>query len=358
MSDKNSDQEKTEEPTAKKLEDARKEGNVSISTEVSSVAVLTTAVLMFVSTSSMIGSKVSELFETFFRNAGQGFANQDQALSHLSEAMWGIIGIIGPTMSILLIVTLIVNFAQTGGVFSVKAIQPKGSKMSPMNGLKKIFSAKGAVELIKGFAKLFIVGLIGYYTVRNDVSTFVEFMVSPLEHSMSEMGSYILMFVTRILAALLVLSIADAIYQRFQHHKDLRMSKQEVKDEYKQMEGDPHVKGQRKQFGMELRNKKRLDHAVLSSDVVVTNPTHYAVAIRYDPENNNAPIVVVKGQRLRALRIKELAKEYGIPIVENKPVARALFATAEEDEFIPEDLYRAVAEILAYVYKLKKSHKV
>lgn len=358
MSDKNSDQEKTEEPTAKKLEDARKEGNVSISTEVSSVAVLTTAVLMFVSTSSMIGSKVSELFETFFRNAGQGFANQDEALSHLSEAMWGIIGIIGPTMSILLIVTLIVNFAQTGGVFSVKAIQPKGSKMSPMNGLKKIFSAKGAVELIKGFAKLFIVGLIGYYTVRNDVSTFVEFMVSPLEHSMSEMGSYILMFVTRILAALLVLSIADAIYQRFQHHKDLRMSKQEVKDEYKQMEGDPHVKGQRKQFGMELRNKKRLDHAVLSSDVVVTNPTHYAVAIRYDPENNNAPIVVVKGQRLRALRIKELAKEYGIPIVENKPVARALFATAEEDEFIPEDLYRAVAEILAYVYKLKKSHKV
>ncbi|MAO63663.1 MAG: flagellar biosynthesis protein FlhB [Balneola sp.] len=358
MSDKNSDQEKTEEPTAKKLEDARKEGNVSISTEVSSMAVLTTAVLMFVATSSMIGEQVSSLFETFFINSGQGFANKDEAMSHLSEAMWGIIGIIGPTMSILLIVTLIINLAQTGGVFSVKAIQPKGSKMSPMNGLKKIFSAKGAVELIKGFAKLFIVGLIGYYTVRNDVSTFVEYMVSPLEHSMSEMGSYILMFVTRVLAALLVLSIADAIYQRFQHHKDLRMSKQEVKDEYKQMEGDPHVKGQRKRFGMELRNKKRLDHAVLSSDVVVTNPTHYAVALRYEPENNNAPIVVVKGQRLRALRIKELAKEYGIPIVENKPVARALFATAEEDEFIPEDLFRAVAEILAYVYKLKKSQKV
>ena len=131
------------------------------------------------------------------------------------------------------------------------------------------------------------------------------------------------------------------------------MTKQEVKDEFKQMEGDPQVKGWRRRFGMKLRSQKRMDHAVLASDVVVANPTHYAVALKYSPEQNGAPIVMVKGQRLRALRIKELANHYGIPIVENKPVARALFATAEEDQFIPEALYRAVAEILAYVYKLK-----
>ncbi|MFP8488639.1 flagellar biosynthesis protein FlhB [Gracilimonas sp. Q87] len=358
MSDKNSDQEKTEEPTAKKLEDARKEGNVSISTEVSSVAVLTTSVIMFVALGSSISAQFAHLFETFFINAGSGFSNENEAMSHLSEALWAMIGIMGPTLSVLLVVTLLVNLAQTKGAFSAKAMAPKASKMSPMNGIKKIFSAKGAVELIKGFAKLFIVGLIGYYSVKNEVDTFMTFMISPLDYNLGEMGTFVLMFITRILAALLVLSIADAIYQRYQHHKDLKMSKQEVKDEFKQMEGDPKVKGWRKKFGMELRNKKRLDHAVLSSDVVVTNPTHYAVALRYDPKSNDAPLVVVKGQRLRALRIKELAKEYGIPIVENKPVARALFATAEEDSFIPGDLYKAVAEILAYVYKLKNKHKV
>lgn len=358
MAEQKSDQEKTEEPTAKKLEDAREEGNVSISTEVSSVAILTTAVIMFVATAGSIADKVNRLFESFFVNAGMGFSNKDEAISRLGEALWSMFSITAPTLTLLVIISLLVNLTQTGGVFSVKAIQPKGSKMSPLNGIKKIFSAKGAVELLKGFAKLFIVGLIGYFTVKSDVDRFMSYMISPLDYSLSEMGSYILMFITRILAALLVLSIADAIFQRFQHRKELRMTKQEVKDEYKQMEGDPHVKGQRRKFGRELLSRKRMDHAVLSSDVVVTNPTHYAVALRYDPESNNAPIVMVKGQRLRALRIKELAKEYGIPIVENKPVARALFATAEEDEFIPADLYRAVAEILAYVYKLKKKHKV
>ena len=172
------------------------------------------------------------------------------------------------------------------------------------------------------------------------------------------MGGHLLNFVVKVLAALLILSIADAVYQKYEFNKNLKMTKQEIKDEYKQMEGDPHVKGQRKRFGLKLVQQKRMDHAVLGSDVVVTNPTHYAVALKYDPEQNNAPIVMVKGQRLRALRIKELAREYEIPIVENKPVARALFATAEEDQFIPEDLYRVVAEILAYVFKLKNKHRL
>lgn len=358
MADNSSDQEKTEEPTQKKLDDARKEGNVSLSKEVSSVAVMATAIIMFVSMGGVISDRVSSLFESFFSNAGMGFSNRDEAVNHLHDALWAGLDMMTPVLIVLVIVTLLVNLAQTGGAFSIEAIQPKGSKMNPVNGIKKIFSAKGFVELLKGFLKLFIVGLIGYYTVKSDVDHFLSFLISPLDYSMGETGGYILMFVTRILAALLVLSIADAIYQRFQHHKDLRMTKQEIKDEMKQMEGDPHVKGQRRKFGMKLRQRKRLDHAVLSSDVVVTNPTHYAVALRYSPDDNNAPIVMAKGKRLKALRIKELAKEYGIPIVENKPVARALFATAEEDEFIPADLYRAVAEILAYVYKLKKKHKV
>lgn len=358
MADDKSDQEKTEEPSQKRIDDARKEGNVSISKEVSSVALMIAALLTFMGISGSIADQLNKLFQSFFINSGSGFSDQDDAIRFLQDALWAGMQMILPVLGVLLFVALVINLAQTGGAFSVEAIQLKGSKMNPLKGIKKIFSSNGAVELLKGFVKLMIVSLIGYYTVKGEINHFVSFIISPLDYNISESGSYILMFVSRILAALLLLSIADAVYQRFKHHKDLRMTKQEVKDEYKQMEGDPHVKGQRRQFGLKLRQQKRMDHAVLASDVVVTNPTHYAVALRYDPEKSEAPIVMIKGKRLRALRIKELAKQYGIPIVENVPVARALFATAEEDEFIPADLYRAVAEILAYVYKLKNKHKV
>jgi flagellar biosynthetic protein FlhB len=353
MADKSSDQDKTEEPTAHKLQQARKEGNVPISKEVSSVLLMAAAVMMFVGMGGLIYDKLETLFELFFKNAGGGFVDQDGATNYLTRALWTGMQMVMPVLSILFIMAIGVNMIQTGGVFAVKAMQPKGSKMNPINGLQKIVSAKGMMELAKGLLKLAIILIVAYVTVNKDINNFIVFIISPLEHSMSETGAYVLMFVTRILIALLALSIADAIFQRYQHKKDLKMTKQEVKDEYKQMEGDPHVKGQRRKFGLQLRQQKRLDHAVLSSDVVVTNPTHFAVALRYDPESSEAPIVVVKGQRLRALRIKELAKHYGIPIVENVPVARALFATAEEDDYIPADMYRAVAEILAYVYKIK-----
>lgn len=353
MSDKKSDQEKTEEPTARKLEKAREEGNVSISKEISSVMLMFAAIIMLLYTGGYMYRRIETMFETFFMYAGMPVDNQDQALSYLEMALRFGFEMIIPLLLILLVTALLVNLVQTGGAFSTKAIMPKGSKLSPINGVKKIFSMKGFVELVKGFAKLFIVGVVIYFTVRSDVNHFLTFAVRPMGDTLSEAGSYILMFVSRILAALFILSILDAIYQRFQHHKDLRMTKQEVKDEHKQMEGDPHIKSKRRKLAMSMRRQKRLDHSVLSSDVVVTNPTHYAIALRYDPENNDAPIVEAKGQRKRALRIRELAELYGIPIVENKPVAQALFASAEEDEYIPADLYRAVAEILAYVYKLK-----
>ncbi|MCH8547287.1 MAG: flagellar biosynthesis protein FlhB [Balneolaceae bacterium] len=358
MSEQKSDQEKTEEPTQRKLEKAREEGNVSVSKEISSVILMLVSVAIFIGSGGFIYGRVETLFVTFFLNSDMALDNQNHAMEYLEQAMILGFEMMMPLLIMLVATAFFVNVVQTGGVFSVKAFQPKGSKLNPVNGIKKIFSMKGFVELVKGFSKLFIVVLIVYFTVRNDIDHFVSMSVTPFENNLKESASYILMFVGRILGALFILSVADMVYQRYQHRKDLRMTKQEVKDEYKQMEGDPHVKGQRKKFGMGLRNKKRLDHAVLSSDVVVTNPTHYAVALMYDPDNSEAPKVMAKGKRLKALRIKELAKHYGIPIVENKPVARALYATAEEDEYIPADLYRAVAEILAYVFKLKNKHKI
>ena len=358
MSDQKSDQEKTEEPTQRKLEKAREEGNVSISKEISSVMLMIVSIMVFVGSGGYMYGRLEVLFESFFINSGTALENEEHAMEYLEQAMWLGFEMMAPVLIVLVATALIVNVAQTGAVFSTKAIEPKASKINPVNGIKKIFSMKGAVELIKGFLKLFIVCIVVYYTVRNDINHFLSFVTKPMSYSIAESGTYVLMFVGRILAALFILSIVDAIYQRFQHRKDLRMTKQEIKDEYKQMEGDPQMKSQRKKMGMSFRQRKRLDHAVLNSDVVVTNPTHFAVALRYDPDNNDAPIVMVKGQRLKALRIKELAKHYGIPIVENKPVAQALFATAEEDEYIPADLYKAVAEILGYVYKLKNKQKV
>ncbi len=358
MSDKNSDQEKTEEPTARRLEKAREDGQVAISKEVSSVVLMIAALLMFMGVSGMMYDRLAYLFQSFFYNSGFGFEDQSQAESYLKTALYFGLQIIMPLLTMLLIVTLGVNLAQTKGLFSVKALEFKGNKLNPIEGVKKIISMKGMVELIKGFSKLGIVGIIGYYSIKGDVNEYVGFVVVPIQSSLSDMGGHLLSFVVKVLSALLILSIADAVYQQYDFNKNLKMTKQEIKDEFKQMEGDPHVKGQRKRFGLKLIQQKRMDHAVLGSDVVVTNPTHYAVALKYDPEQNNAPIVMVKGQRLRALKIKELAKEYEIPIVENKPVARALFATAEEDQFIPEDLFRVVAEILAYVFKLKNKHRI
>ncbi len=358
MAEQKNDQERTEEPTQRRLEKAREEGNVSVSKEVSSVILMVGSIMVFVGSGGFIYGRVEALFETFFYNSGMALEDIDHAKEYLKMALWYSIEMMTPVMMMLLVTAVLVNMVQTGGVFTTKTLEFKGNKMNPVTGIQRIFSMKGFVELAKGILKLSIVGIVVYYTVRSDIDNFVAFVAMPMEHNISEAGLYILMFVSRILAALFLLSIADALYQRFQHRKDLRMTKQEVKDEYKQMEGDPHIKGQRKKMGLLFRQKKRLDHAVLSSDVVVTNPTHYAVALYYDPEKNDAPIVTVKGQRLRALKIKELAKKYGIQIVENKAVAQALFASAEEDEYIPEDLYRAVAEILAYVYKLKNKHKL
>ncbi len=358
MSDKKSDQEKTEEPTPRKLQKAREEGNVSVSKEISSVMLMSIAVMTLVFSGGYMYGRLERMFQTFFSTAGQPIDNQEHALSYLEMAIRFGLDIITPIMIMLLVTALLVNIVQTGGAVSAKAIRPKGSKINPINGIKRIFSMKGFVELVKGFAKLIIVGFVIYFTVRSDINQFLSLAIMPMGYTLPHAGSYVLVFLTRILSALFILSILDVIYQRFQHRKDLRMTKQEVKDEYKQMEGDPHIKGKRRSLAMAMRRQKRLDHAILGSDVVVTNPIHYAVALQYDPEYNEAPIVMAKGQRKKALRIRELAEHYGIPIVENKPVAQALFATAEEDQFIPVELYKAVAEILAYVYKLKKKHQL
>jgi flagellar biosynthetic protein FlhB len=357
MSGQNSEQEKTEDPTQRRLEKAREEGNVAISTEISSVAIMVVSVLAVVGMGEFIYGRFEALFQTFFLNSQMAVDNHNQAIAYLGQAFkYGMQGM-APILIVLVITALVVNLVQTKAAFSIKALKPKASKLNPINGIKNIFSMKGLVELAKGMLKLLIIGVIVYYTVFTNMEHIISFAVMPMEYNISEAGTYVLLFLGRVFAALAILAVADAIYQQYQHKEDLKMTKKEVKDERKETEGDPHIKNKRKEMGKEFQ-QKRMDHAVMESDVVVTNPTHYAVALQYDPEENSAPIVMAKGQRLRAQKIKEYANEFDIPIVENKPVAQALFASAEVEEHIPEDLYRAVAEILAYVYKLKNNHNI
>jgi len=357
MADNDSEQDKTEEPTQQRLDKAREEGNISISTEISSVMLMVVTLFTIMGTGSFMYGKVQALFTTFFLSLRMPINNEESALEYLKLASVYGFEIMLPLLIALIVTALIVNIVQTKGALSFKALEPKGSNMNPVNGIKKIFSMKGLVELVKGFLKLAIIGYIVYYTILSNMDRFVAFAVTPIQNTLNSSGYYIIMYLGRIFVALFALSIADAFYQKYQHKKDLRMTKKEVKDEHKEMEGDPHVKGKRKELGRAFR-QKRLDHAVLESDVVVTNPTHYAIALQYDPNENNAPVVMAKGQRMRALKIKELAREFDVAIVENKPVAQALYASAEVDEYIPEELFRAVAEILAYVYKLKKKHNI
>lgn len=347
-------EEKTEEPTQKRLKKAREEGNVAKSTEVSSVIVLVIATVICLQFGGWMYSMIDHLFKTFLGNPAQPISSPANAMQFIKMAGWYGFSIMAPMLIGLFAVALLANVGQTGVIFSTKAIAFKGKRLNPIKGIKQKFSMKSLVELVKGFAKLLLIIGILYFTLRYQIDDIASFLILPIGGIIRQSGTYILTIVSRILACLLVLAIADAVYQRYQHRKDLKMTRKEVKDELKQTEGDPHMKNRRKEKAAEM-HERRLDHAVLGSEVVVTNPTHYAVALHYDPGQNEAPIIRAKGQRNRALKIKEFANEYGVPIVENKPVARALYASAEEGEFVPPELYKAVAEIMAYVYKLNNN---
>ena len=356
MPEQNNDQEKTEEPTKKKLEKAKEEGNVSKSQELNSAFMLLVSALIIYFLGDYMYDHAVRLYQESYKVSQKELNGVDSAAAYLGDAFYLGVQIITPVLIVMFAGAVFISVVQTGFLFTTKVLEFKGNRIDPLQGLQRVFSLNGLVELLKGVIRLTAVGIIIYYTVRANLDMLLSFTLLPIHSIIKEAGYFILILLTRILSVLIVLSIADMIYQRYEHHKKLRMTKQEVKDEQKQMEGDPQVKSQRRQQASELSSQRRLDHAVLGSDVVVTNPTHYAVALEYDPETHDAPLMKAKGMRNRALKIREFAREYDIPIIENPPVARALYASADEDQPVPSELYEAVAEILAYVYKLKQQH--
>jgi len=256
-----------------------------------------------------------------------------------------------PVMFAILIIGLGINFFQVGLNFSTEAIEVKLDKLNPINGFGRIFSKRSLVELAKSVLKIVIIGFFLYNYLKDEILTMPQFIYYDLGTSLQEIAKILFAMVFQVIAVILILAIIDFAYQKWQTTQDLKMTKQEVKDELKQSEGDPQIKGKIRQKQRQMA-MARMMQEVPKADVIVTNPTHYAVALQYH-KGMVAPVVVAKGQDLVAQRIKGIAKENHVPIVENKPLARALFSSVEIGDAVPTELYQAVAEVLAYVYRLK-----
>ncbi len=350
--------EKSEQPTAKKLSDARKEGQVAKSQEVATAFSLLALFIILRVLYPFIGTNFTGIFERVYNNIPNvartynGFLPIATIVSILNGAIMTMLLITSPFLIIGFLVAFICDLVQVGFKPTTKPLQPKLSKLNPISGMKKIFSARKLFELGKSILKLAVMAVVIYSFFTGRTESLFLLYDMPLGQAIGLMGNLIISLGLRIAAAYMVIAFIDLIYQRRKFTKDMMMTKQEVKDEYKNSEGDPAVKSAQKRRMMEA-SRRRMMQQLPQADVVITNPTHYAVAIKYDAEESDAPVVVAKGADYLAQKIKEIARDNDVEIVENKPLARMLYANVEVGELVPPELYRAVAEVLAYVYHLK-----
>ena len=350
--------EKTEEPTAKKLDDARKEGQVAKSQEIATAFSLLSLFIIPRLAYPFIGTNFLGIFERVYNNIPNVARTYEGRLpvnfisSILSNAILTMLLVTAPFLIIGFLTAFICDFVQVGFKPTSKPLQPKLSKLNPISGMKKIFSARKLFELGKSILKLAVMAVVIYTFFTGRTESLFLLYDMPLKQAIGLMGNLIISLGLRIAAAYMVIAFIDLIYQRRKFRKDMMMTKKEVKDEYKNSEGDPQVKGAQKRRMMEA-SRRRMMQQLPQADVVITNPTHYAVAIKYDADEAEAPVVVAKGADYLAQKIKETARENNVEIVENKPLARMLYANVEVGELVPPELYKAVAEVLAYVYHLK-----
>ncbi|MBE5916113.1 MAG: flagellar biosynthesis protein FlhB [Pseudobutyrivibrio ruminis] len=346
--------EKTEDPTSKKLSDARKEGKVAKSKEVVNGFSLLGFFLALRIFLSFAGIRIEEIFVWIYEIipdvAGMKGGLTIQAFTSIFRSViLKSFVILLPFLAIGFTIDFVANLVQVGWQPTFKPLEPKLSKFNPINGFKRIFSKQSLVNLILAIAKISLVCLIAYTNIKNQANNLFILYDINLRQALSLIFEIIVDTGIKISIVYIFLGLADYAYQRWKFKDDMKMTKQEVKDEYKNTEGDPTIKGKQRQRMMES-SQRRMMQNVPQADVVITNPTHIAVAIHYDNTKDEAPRVVAKGEDYLAKKIKDAAKENDVPIVENKPLARALYATVEIDEVIPPELYQAVAEILAVVY--------
>jgi len=344
--------EKTEAPTPKRLREAREKGQVPKSQDLSGVILLGGALVLIIVMAPMIG----EMFASITRRALTGsLASGPLTVDSMRVGAYLGFGEIARIMVPVLLITMLIaylsQFVQIGAVLASDPITPKLDRLSPIQGVKRIYGRRGLMKALINTLKLALLIVVSVLVIGAQLSTVASLPRLPAAHAAMTVARLALLIAFTLLAVLLILAIIDLIYQRWQHEQDNKMTKQQVKDERKTMEGDPQLKGRRLQMGREIV-MQQIGASVPDADVIVTNPTHFSVAIKYDPDAMSAPRVTAKGADLVALRIRQLARTNDVPIVERAPLARALYWGVRVGQEIAHEHYEAVAEILAYVYRL------
>lgn len=343
---------KTEEPSERKISKAKEEGDIAISQDAKSF-------IMLIGMLFIIWLVLPLMFKWFYTYSLKFVETPDTIPTDgrhirllLYDTVFALMKILGIPFAILMVLGIFASIAQTGFVFAPKKLEPNWNKLNIFAALSQFINMKKIVESLKGIIKITVIAFIGILVIRPYLEKVNLMPGMETMAILSFIHKVVVLLIFTVVIAVLVIAVADFAYQKYQHLKKLRMTKQEVKDEYKQMEGDPLVKSRIRQVRME-RARHRMMDAVPRADVVIVNPTHYAVALEYKMEKMDAPVVVAKGLDNLALRIREIAEEHDIPIVENPPLARALFASVELDQSIPAEHFKAVAEVIGYVMQLK-----
>ncbi len=352
MAEEDSDLERTEQPSQRRIDQAREEGQVARSRELSTFAVL----MAGAGGMWMMGASLSAQLTTLVRSGltldtGLAF-HSELLLPRLHELSQQALLAFLPLLLLLLIVAALSPLLLNGWLFSLRPLQPDFAKLSPLNGLKRMFATHGLIELAKAVAKSVVVGGVGAWAMWHNKDAVMLLVTQSVDNAIPHLGHILLMAFASIMGGMLLIVAVDVPFQLWEHNKRLKMTKEEVRQEAKEAEGDPQVKARIRSMQREMA-RRRMMAEIPTADVVVTNPTHYAVALRYSENGMRAPIVVAKGSHLLAQRIREIATEHNVPVLEAPPLARALHKYTELGQTIPEALYTAVAEVLAYVYQLR-----
>lgn len=350
--------EKTEQPTSKKLQDARKEGQVAKSKEIANAfGLMSLFILMKVYVGSM-GTSLIECISGVYTQIPDiiqmyGGNIPVAALTTLIRGMMlRLLLVMAPLLLVGAGVAFVCDIVQVKWKPTSKPLKPKFKKLNPVSGFKRIFSARSLVELLKAVLKIGVIAYAAYSFLKDKAAAIFLLYDIGLNQAIGLIGDTVTDLGIRISVIYMIIAFLDLAYQKYKFNEDMKMTKQEVKDEYKNQEGDPQIKGKQRQR-MQEASRRRMMQQLPEADVVITNPTHYAVAIKYDPDKYDAPYVLAKGENYLAQKIKEIARENNVEIVENKPLARMLYANVDIGELIPPELYQSVAEVLAFVYHLK-----
>ncbi|RYL95328.1 flagellar biosynthesis protein FlhB [Sporolactobacillus sp. THM7-4] len=347
--------EKTEKATPHKREESRKKGQVFKSTDLSTAISLLAFFLYFRVAGGAIGEKLTGMIADYYNNRLTMSVSENNVHRLFTDLAFQSLSLIAPFLIVALVVGAGSQLFQVGFLFHPEQIMFKAERIDPLKGLKRIYSLRAIIELLKSILKIAVIGTVAFSMIWINRSAVIQSVNQSIGGGLQTMARIVLNMGMAASLALIALSLIDYIYQKYDYEKNIRMSRQDIKDEFKNMEGDPQIKSRIKQRQKQMA-MRRMMQELPKADVVITNPTHFAVALQYDSKKMTAPVVIAKGADYLALKIREIARKHGIVIVEKKPLARALYHQLDIGDSVPEDFFKAVAELLAYVYRIKGKH--